>query len=151
NLSGEWFDDNQTSRGETGPVSVLFAQEKPDLEDQLPHFPLPAQIWGNSPTNGYKFMLNSGVDVTDNVELYLFGNLAHNEADQSLNFRSSLLGTRLLATFDGTNHILIPQSGRSFFQHPYFNTPCPAGNPTSPAGGFVKHNNQFFLVLSSPQ
>src|SRR4030095_5436176 len=138
------------SRGETRPVAVVFAQENPDLEDQLPHFPLPAQIWGNSPTNGYKFMLNSGVDVTDNVELYLFGNLAHSEADQSFNFRSSLLGTRPFTAFDGTNNITINLGGRSFFQHPYYQTLCPTGNPTCPAGGYVLDGNTFFLSSIYP-
>jgi iron complex outermembrane recepter protein len=150
NVSGEWFDDNQTSRGETRPVAVVFAQENPSLADQLPHFPLPAQIWGNSPTNGYKFVLNSGVEFTDNVEAYLFGNLAHNEADQSFNFRSSLLGTRPFQAFDGTNTITINMGGRSFFQHPYYNTQCPTGNATCPAGGYVLDSNTFFLSSIYP-
>ncbi|MDP9421833.1 MAG: TonB-dependent receptor [Pseudomonadota bacterium] len=145
NLSGEWFDDNQTSRGETRATAVIFAQENPDLEDQLPHFPLPAQIWGNSPTNGYKFVLNSGVDLTDNVEAYLFGNLAHSEADQSFNFRSSLLGLHPTERFNGTAVQTVNVIGREFFQHPYYQTPCPTGNPTCPAGAFVLDSNTFFL------
>ena len=146
NLSGEYFDEGQTSRGETRPTAVIFAQENPGLADQLPHFPLPAQIWGNSPAHGYKFMLNSGVDLADNVRLYAFGNLAHNEADQSFNFRSSLIGSRPV-----TEPSMAPQTsiinvvGREFFQHPFYQTPCPAGNPTCPAGGFVLDDNTFLF------
>ena len=40
-------------------LAVTFAEENPDLADQLPHYPLPAQIWGNSPNHGYKLLLNS--------------------------------------------------------------------------------------------
>jgi len=150
NLSGEYFDDDETSRGETRPVAVAFAAENPTLADQLPHFPRPAQIWGNSPTHGYKFMLNSGVDVTDNVQIYLFGNLAHNKADQSFNFRSSLVGTRPFTAFDGTNNIIVNMGGRSFFQHPYYQTQCPTGNATCPAGGYVLDGNTFFLSSIYP-
>ncbi len=145
NLSAEYHKDGQTSRGETRPTAVAFAQENPSLEDQLPHFPLPAQIWGNSPSHGYKFVLNSGIDFTDNVHWYLFGNLAHNKADESFNFRSSLLGTRPFAAFDGTNNIIANLGGRSFFQHPYYQTLCPAGNVTCPAGAYVLDSNTFFL------
>ena len=150
NLSGEYVDEGQTSRGETRPVAVIFAQENPGLADQLPHFPLPAQIWGNSPAHGYKFVLNAGVDVTDNIQLYLFGNLARNKADQSFNFRSSLQGTRLVQAFDGTNTITTPVGGRSFFQHPYYQTLCPTGNVTCPAGGYVLDGNTFFLSSIYP-
>jgi len=150
NLSGEWYDDNQTSRGETRAVAVVFAEENPDLADQLPHFPLPVQIWGNSPTNGYKFMLNSGFDASEKAQIYFFGNLAHNEADQSFNFRSSLLGTRPFEVFDGTNFSIVNLGGRSFFQHPYYLTECPTGNVTCPAGGYVQDTNTFFLSSIYP-
>jgi iron complex outermembrane receptor protein len=146
-LSGEYNDDGQTSRGETRPVAVAFANENPSLADQLPHFPLPAQIWGNSPSHGYKLMLNSGFDVADNAQLYLFGNLAHKKADESFNFRSSLIGTRPFVTTTGGT---IDLGGRSFFQHPYYQTVCPAGNPTCPAGGYVLDTNTFFLSSIYP-
>ena len=145
NISGEYVDEGQTSRGETRPTAVIFAQENPGLADQLPHFPLPAQIWGNSPAHGYKFVLNSGVDVADNVQLYLFGNLARNKADQSFNFRSSLLGTRPFQAFNGTSTFTANRGGREFFQSPYYQTLCPASNATCPSGGYVLDGNTFFL------
>ena len=94
NLSAEYDDDGQTSRGVTRPTAFAFAEENPDLASELPHYPLPAQIWGNSPTHGYKLLLNSALEVTDNSKVYLFANYADNHADQSFNFRSSLMGTR---------------------------------------------------------
>ena len=44
NLSGEYFDDGQTSRGTTRPIAVVFAQANPGLASQLPNYPGPAQI-----------------------------------------------------------------------------------------------------------
>lgn len=142
NISAEYFDEEQTSRGVTRPVAVAFAEENPDLADQLPHFPLPVQIWGSSPSDGYKIMLNSEFGVTDDSEIYFFANVAGAETDQSFNHRSSLLGTRPFETTDGDiNNI----GGRSFFQHPYYQTQCPTGNPTCPAGGYVMDTNTFFM------
>lgn len=142
NLSAEYVDEGQTSRGVTRPTAAIFAAENPTLASELPHYPLPAQIWGNSPNHGYKVLLNSGLDVGENGTLYLFANLAESHADQSFNFRSSLLGTRPVADADGNINQL---GGRSFFQHPYYLTQCPAGNATCPANGYVQDNNTFLL------
>ena len=148
NLTGEYNKDEQTSRGATRPTAVAFANENPTLASQLPHFPLPAQIWGNSPSEGYKFVLNSAFDVSDNMKFYMLGNLAHSKADQSFNFRSSLVGSRpFTTTTGGTNNL----GGRSFFQHPYYNTVCPTATaPTCAAGGYVQDNNTFFLKSIYP-
>ena len=147
NLSGEYTDDEQTSRGVTRPVAVAFAEENPSLAGELPHYPLPAQIFGNSPNHGYKLLLNSGYEVSDSSEIYLFANLADNHMDQSFNFRSSLLGARPFETTFGTIENL---GGRSFFQNPYYNTQCPAGNATCPAGGYVLDTNIFMLSSIYP-
>ena len=142
NLSGEYDDDGQTSRGVTRPTAVAFAQENPSLANQLPQYPLPVQIFGNSPSHGYKFLLNSAVDLTDKSKIYFFANVANNKADESFNFRSSLLGTRPFTTTTGDVNNL---GGRSFFQNPYYLTQCPASNATCPAGGYVQDGNTFFL------
>ncbi len=147
NLSGEYDNDGQTSRGATRPTAVAFANENPTLANKLPNYPLPAQIWGNSPSEGYKFVLNSAYEVTDTSKIYLFGNLAHSKADQSFNFRSSLVGTRPFATTAGGVDNL---GGRSFFQHPYYLTQCPAGSESCTAGGYVKDNNTFSLSSIYP-
>ena len=147
NLSAEYVDDGQTSRGVTRPTAVAFAQENPSLADQLPHYPLPAQIWGNSPTHGYKLLLNSGLDVTDNSRVYLFANYAESKADQSFNFRSSLQGTRPFADSEGN---IFNLGGRSFFQHPYYLTQCPPSNATCPANGYVLDTNVFRLTSIYP-
>jgi iron complex outermembrane receptor protein len=147
NLSAEYDDDGQTSRGVTRPTAFAFAQENPDLASELPHYPLPAQIWGNSPTHGYKLLLNSALDVTESSRLYLFANYADSHTDQSFNFRSSLVGTRDFVDEDGN---VIALGGREFFQHPYYQTQCPAGNPTCPEDGYVIDGNTFEFASIYP-
>ena len=147
NLSAEYVDDGQTSRGVTRPTAFAFAQENPGLASDLPHYPLPAQIWGNSPSHGFKVMLNSGLDVGDHGKAYLFGNYAENHADQSFNFRSSLVGTRTFQDAAGND---VELGGREFFQHPYYQTQCPAGNATCPADGYVVDDNVFLFSSIYP-
>lgn len=137
-LAGEFNDDGQTSRGQTRPTAVAFAAENPSLASLLPHYPLPAQIWGNSPSHGYKAVLNSKFEVSDNAELYVFGLVAHSKADQSFNFRSSLVGSRNFSTTAGGNVAL---GGRSFFQHPYYLTKCTVTAACAAAGGYVQDAN----------
>ena len=84
------------------------------------------------------------MDVTDNSRVYLFANYADSHADQSFNFRSSLVGTRPFVDEDGN---IIDLGGREFFQQPYPTTLCPAGNATCPEGGYVLDDNTF--VFSS--
>ncbi len=141
NLTGEYDDDGQTSRGATRPTAAIFATENPSLASQLPHYPLPAQIWGNSPARGYKLMLNSGFDVGSSSKIYLIANVAHRKADESFNFRSSLVGSRpFTTTAGGTDNL----GGRSFFQHPYYLTQCPTATaPSCAAGGYVQDSNTF--------
>ena len=99
NLTGEYNDDKGTSRGATRPIAVIFAQQNPSLAGKLPNFPGPAQIWGSSPTNGYKFVLNTAYELTPEAKLYFLGNLANSTADQSFNYRSPI---------GATNPYLIP-------------------------------------------
>ena len=144
NLSGEYSDDEGTSRGATRPVAVVFAAANPTLAAQLPNFPGPVQIWGSSPTKGYKFVANSSFEVTSNSELYLFGNLAHSRGNQSFNYRSAFSVPTPLAVNDGTGTPATRSPGRNgAFAHPAFLTRCPTGNATCPAGSFVKDGNVF--------
>lgn len=139
NIAGEYSDSEGTSRGETRPHSVAFAQAFPALASQLPNFPGPTQIWGSSPSHGYKFVLNSEFDVGDDTQLYLFGNLARSEADQSFNYRPPV-GLAGFQVFDGSINKTVSQGANAAFAHPIFLTPCPAGNATCPATGWVRQN-----------
>jgi iron complex outermembrane recepter protein len=141
NLSAEYNDDGQTSRGATRPVAVQFATANPGLASQLPNFPGPVQIWGSSPSSGYKTVLNAGYDVTDSSELYLFVNVARSEGNQSFNYRSSINATSPLVVDIGTGTPSTRSPGRNgAFSHPAYLTRCPTGNATCPTTGFVMSN-----------
>ena len=87
NVAGEYYSDDGTSRGATRPIAAIFAANNPSLAAQLPHYPLPVQIWGLSPQHGWKAAFNSGVDVTSNSQLYLTLLGAYNKANESFNYR----------------------------------------------------------------
>ena len=87
-FAAEYNDDDGTIRNATRPAAVLFAEANPDLADQLPNYPNPVQLYGNSPSDGWKSMVNASFDVSDTAKIYAFGNFAHAEITESFNFRS---------------------------------------------------------------
>lgn len=144
NVSAEYNDDGQTSRGKTRPIALVFEDLNPTLADQLPNYPGPVQIWGSSPSKGYKAVLNAGFDVTDNSELYFFANVARSKGNQSFNYRSPISAPTPLVVDDGSGTPSTRSPGRNgAFAHPAYLTPCPANNPTCPTGGFVRDANVF--------
>ncbi|HTI31665.1 MAG TPA: TonB-dependent receptor [Sphingomonas sp.] len=150
NIAGEYFHEKGTSRGATRPIAVVFAQNNPSLATQIPNYPRPAQIWGSSPADGYKFFVNAGVDLGDFAQLYFTGNWAHSEANQSFNYRASQSVTTPLAVNNGTGTPATASPGRNGAFNPIFLTPCPAGNATCPAGGFVNDTNTFSFTSFYP-
>ena len=153
NISGEYNDDGRTSRGVTRPQALAYAAQNPGNAGQLPYYPLPAQIWGNSPNHGWKILFNSGLELSDSAKFYVVGNAAKNTAEQSFNYRSSTAaildstGTNLIsptgqtaATIAANNYILVcPRSFLNFHasgvdplgctatSDPYFRSLYPAG------------------------
>jgi iron complex outermembrane recepter protein len=145
NISGEYFDEKGTSRGGTRATALAFTTANPSLANTVPGFSkgLPAQIWGSSPTDGYKIFVNAAYDVGEESQIYFTGNLAHSKANQSFNYRPSVTQTGLPIN-DGSG---TPQSvtrGRNGSFNPIFVTACPAGNPTCPTGGFVNSASAAF-------
>ncbi len=147
NIAGEYDNDGQTSRGATRPLAVAFAAANPSLANELPNYPLPAQIWGDSPSHGVKATVNAAMDVTDAAKVYLVGNYGKHHADESFNFRSSQVTP---IPFTDTNGVVHNLSGNGAFKNPYYLTQCPAGNPTCPAGGYVQDSNVFNLSSLYP-
>lgn len=137
NVAGEYTNDGQTSRGVTRPSAYNFAQLYPSQANLLPNYPGPVQIWGSSPSETYKFVVNSAFDVTDSAKLYFFGNYAHVDANESFNYRPSITST---AT--DSNGVVRTQSRNSSFNTIYL-TPCPAATPTCPVGGYVANGATF--------
>ncbi len=132
NLTGEYYDDAQTSRGVTRPSAFNFANNFPALASQLPNFPGPVQIWGSSPAHGYKALFNAALNVTDNSKLYFFANYAKLKGNQSFNYRASVSSTAV-----DSNGVVRNQGANALFNNTFYLTPCPAANATCPANGFV--------------
>ena len=152
NVSGEYYDSNGTSRGATRPIALELARTNPSVVDRIPNFSrgLPAQIWGSSPSEGYKIFLNSGFDVGDNSQLYAVVNYAHSKANQSFNYRSSISAPVPLTVDIGTGTPATRSPGRNGSFNTIYLTPCPTGNPTCPAGGFVNNTNTFSFASIYP-
>uniref|UniRef100_A0A6J6A157 Unannotated protein n=1 Tax=freshwater metagenome TaxID=449393 RepID=A0A6J6A157_9ZZZZ len=150
-LAAEWFDDEGTSRGATRPIALELARTNPSVANRIPNAPDgPAQIWGSSPTNGWKAFLNAGYDISDETELYLTANVASSEADQSFNYRSSISAPVPLVVDIGTGAPATRSPGRNGSFNTIFLTPCPTGNLTCPAGGFVNNTNTFSFATVYP-
>ena len=129
-LSGEYYDQGQTSRGVTRASALTIQANNPTAA-----VPNPAQIWGTSPGNGYKLFLNAALDVGSQSQVYFTGNLAHSDTNQSFNYRPSQTNGGFVRS-DGTANSTVTL-GRNGSFNPIFTTPCPAGNATCPTGGFV--------------
>ncbi|SOB86920.1 iron complex outermembrane recepter protein [Sphingomonas guangdongensis] len=138
NITGEYYDDAQTSRGVTRPAAVRFAQNFPALAAQLPNFPGPVQYWGSSPSSGYKAVVNAALDISPAARLYFFGNYANTDGDQSFNYRPSVTSSA-----PNSNGVNVTFGANPLFNNTFYLTPCPAGNATCPTGGFVADNNTF--------
>ena len=87
-------------------------------------------------------MVNSGVDVGPNTQVYLTLLGAYNKANESFNYRSPIGASAVDVA--GNSHFL---GANGAFSAPFFLTPCPAATPTCPAGGYV-HNSNTFLFSS---
>lgn len=151
-FSGEWYDSDGTSRGATRPTAVNFANLNPSLTSTIPNFDdgLPAQIWGSSPGDGLKLFGNAGIDLADDAaKLYLTVNYAESTANQSFNYRPSVSATGLVVDI-GTGTPATRTNNRNGSFNTIFLTPCPAGNTTCPAGGFVQDNNTFSFASIYP-
>jgi iron complex outermembrane recepter protein len=141
NISGEYNDEEGTSRGARRPAAILFEQQNPSLANRLPGRSqgLPDQIWGSSPSFGWKAVVNAGYDLSETAQIYAFLNASSTEADQSFNFRQTNTGTAVNANGEVRN---LPAANAAF-RNTFFQTPCPANNATCPAGGFILDNNRF--------
>ncbi|QQV78346.1 TonB-dependent receptor [Sphingomonas aliaeris] len=145
NVTGEYVDEAQTSRGATRPSAVNFAQAFPALASQLPNAPGPVQFWGNSPSHGFKSVVNAAINVSDNSKIYAFANYAQSKGDQSFQYRPSVSSTAV-----DTNGVVRAQNANAVYNNTFFLTPCPTGNATCPAGGFVQDTNTFRFATLYP-
>ena len=148
NLSGEYYDSGATDRGATRPIALELARTQPGVANSIPNFPGPAQNWGSSEGDGFKLFVNAGYDISDDVEFYVTLNYAESTANQSFNYRSPISAPVPLAVDNGTGTPAFASPGRNGSFNPIYITPCPAANPTCPAGGFVRNGGATFSFAS---
>lgn len=83
NLSAEYGESDATSRSvQRDDAAALIAAGNTAVAD-------PAQIWGQPNVNDdMKFFANFGIDLSDSIELYAFGNYAERNVDGGFFFRN---------------------------------------------------------------
>lgn len=148
NLSAEYYDQGATDRGATRPIALELARTQPGVTGSIPNFPGPVQNWGSSDGDGFKLFLNSGYDVSDDVEFYVTLNYAESTANQSFNYRSPISAPVPLAVNNGTGTPATASPGRNGSFNTIYLTPCPTGNATCPTGGFVRNGGTTFSFAS---
>ncbi|MFT3967566.1 MAG: TonB-dependent receptor [Sphingobium sp.] len=82
NVSGEFLDQGETSRGGQRPGAYALALARPDLT-----IADPVQKFGDPDVRAYRLFLNAGIDVSDSSEVYLFGNYGWSKQRAQFNYR----------------------------------------------------------------
>ncbi|MEE9330573.1 MAG: TonB-dependent receptor [Parvularculaceae bacterium] len=83
NVSAEWREADATSRSvQRDDAAALIAAGNTAVAD-------PAQIWGQPNINDdYKIFINSAIEMSDNAELYVFGNYGQRQGEGGFFFRN---------------------------------------------------------------
>jgi iron complex outermembrane receptor protein len=92
NVSAEYVNSGDTSRGTQRPGALQLSQERPDLD-----IPDPVQKWGRTEMESQRLFVNGGFDLGDS-EVYFFGNYGHNNGRQNFNYRQPFSTTNFART-----------------------------------------------------
>ena len=88
NITGTWSEQDPTSRSVQRPdAAELLATGAPDQQASVrqPY----AQIWGGPEfRNNWNIFVNSGIQVSDSKEVYLFGNYGERETEGGFYYRN---------------------------------------------------------------
>jgi iron complex outermembrane recepter protein len=141
NVSAEYANNDQTVRNVTRPSALALAEVYPNLAAGLPHYPGPVQQWGTPPSESFKSLLNGGVTLSNNDQLYFLVNYAHINTNESFNYRLPLTVTD-------------PKTGDTFSHHGSFSDiyldPCTANLVGCPTGGYILDNHTFNFTSVYP-
>jgi iron complex outermembrane receptor protein len=90
NLTAEWTENDGLSRGDQRPDAQAFINDGAQgIGADSPFDDSPfAQSWGRPETSGYRLFFNSGFDLNDNTEAYLFGGYNQTEGRYRFFYRS---------------------------------------------------------------
>lgn len=82
NISGEYVNSNTTSRGIQRPDAQAL------INAGVQGVPVPAQRWGNPDTQAARMFVNAGLELSDNMEFYTFGNYSWSRGTTEFFFRN---------------------------------------------------------------
>jgi iron complex outermembrane receptor protein len=144
NLSAQWHEAEPTVRSvQRGDASGLIAGGNPHV--RRPY----AQIWGAPDVKGdYTVFLNTGLELSEQAELYAFGNVARRETEGGFFFRNpntrtgvfAISKNRLFGDIDPTNGTNDCPTATAVVENAFFdgggNPECFSFNKRFP-GGFT--------------
>ncbi len=90
NISGEYSNSNPTSRGIQRPDAQAL------INAGVPGVPVPAQRWGNPAAEAARIFVNAGIDLTDTLKFYTFGNYSWSSGTTAFFYRNP--NTSFIAT-----------------------------------------------------
>ncbi|SNS63621.1 MULTISPECIES: TonB-dependent siderophore receptor [unclassified Azospirillum] len=117
NVSAEYTDSGETSRGTQRPGALQLSQARPDL-----NIPNPVQKWGKTAIEAKRIFINGGINLGDG-DLYFFGNYGNSEGSQNFNYRQSFDTTNFARTalFGVTYYLAQLPNGNRNAAGPTFN------------------------------
>lgn len=151
NLSAEYGESNATDRSvQRDDAAALVAAGSTAVAN-------PAQIWGQPNINqDFKFYGNAGYDLTENISLYAFGNVASRQVDGGFFFRNptnrgGVYAGPLVDPVTGFASSA-PNAVPSILVGDLTNTTagdCPAGIPLTAGGGLLPNPTVLAAVTAS--
>jgi iron complex outermembrane receptor protein len=81
NISGEYVSSDTTSRGVQRPDAQAL------IDAGNTAVPVPAQRWGNPENEAWRLFFNAGVPLSENAQLYAFGNYGESEGETGFFYR----------------------------------------------------------------
>ncbi len=82
NLSAEYTDNDQLERGFQRENAQEF------IDDGIQGVPVPAQVWGRPENSGLRTTWNLGLQLSDSMEFYAFGNYANTTGSYGFFYRA---------------------------------------------------------------
>ncbi|HOY76405.1 MAG TPA: TonB-dependent receptor [Hyphomonadaceae bacterium] len=86
-VSAEWAQTEQTSRGAQLPGAYILSTTNPTNYGAIRN---PGQIWGNPESESIRTFFNSGIDISDDMRIYAFGNYAESDQEYDFNYRQPI-------------------------------------------------------------
>ncbi|MDT9014106.1 TonB-dependent receptor [Novosphingobium sp. APW14] len=97
NISGEYVNSDTTSRGIQRPDAQAL------INAGVQGVPVPAQRWGNPKTEAARIFVNAGLELSDNMDFYTFGNYSWSKGTTAFFYRNP--NTTFIATSIPTTNV----------------------------------------------